>query len=359
MGSLSIGAGDLNPALPRSSRASFNAGAIPSSVRSSAALTGHRPSLPALYNSSLPTHQEAGWNPHYFRSSFSGASNPQNSAASANGSPSALELSAAAAYGGPGYDYRRDSGYGPSPPIVTNSESRRGSYAAQVPTTTGLNNLRRTQSAWHIHDALANVPQIRHSSFSYAAQPGALGAGLNGVSASSYGMVNGGVHPGYASQMSYHTGNPHQMSLDGMGNGMFGGGYLLSQQQQQQLLVEARRQSAHRHNLDAVGHNGMNGMGQYPGYSMHHPSYSGNMSMPHMSGPPPAPHHHRQVSHKGSFDSGRVQRSAILEDFRSNKHRRWELKVSLAIFPPLSYKILIPNASRTWLDTSWSLPVIN
>lgn len=103
----------------------------------------------------------------------------------------------------------------------------------------------------------------------------------------------------------------------------------------------------------------MNGMGQYPGYSMHHPSYSGNMSMPHMSGPPPAPHHHRQVSHKGSFDSGRVQRSAILEDFRSNKHRRWELKVSLAIFPPLSYKILIPNASRTWLDTSWSLPVIN
>ncbi|KAG0144958.1 hypothetical protein CROQUDRAFT_659257 [Cronartium quercuum f. sp. fusiforme G11] len=332
MAGLSLGGGaggDPNSVLPRSTRASFNAGVAPPTLRASG-LTGHRPSLPALYNSTLSTHQEAGWNPYYFRSSFSGASNPGgNTGNSIHGSPSALELSAAAAYGGPGYDYRRDSGYGPSPPIITSSESRRGSYVAPpVPTsTTGLNNLRRTQSAWHIHDAFANTPQIRHSSFSYGNQPGAAPTGLPGAGA--YGMATGGPnHSGYpAGHMGYPSENPHMMSMDGVGNGMYPGAGPLLSQQQQQLLLEARRQSSlARQNVDYSIPYGMNGTGpQYPYGGMHHPA----VPMSHMApnGTSPAHHqHHRQVSNKGSFESSRVHRSAILEEFRSNKHRRWELK---------------------------------
>lgn len=329
MSGLSLGSGDANPtALSRASRASFNAGPPPSSVRASG-MAGHRPSLPALYNGALSTHQEAGWNPYYFRSSISGASNPTgNSATTNHDTPSALELSAAVAYGGPGYDYRRDSGYGPSPPIVTDSQSRRSSHVAPIPgATTGLNNLRRTQSAWQIQDGFGGTPQMRHSSFSYAAQPSSLGAAQTGPHNAGYGI---GGNPGYGHQMGYNV-NPHMMSMDGMGmNPMFGvgagGGQLLSQQQQQ-LLSEARRQSMNRHNLDPYSQYSMGAMGQYPAYAMPHPGSMANMGIQHTSAPAPTSgHQNRQVSHKGSFDASRVHRSAILEEFRNNKHRRWELQ---------------------------------
>ncbi|CAH7686825.1 armadillo-type protein [Phakopsora pachyrhizi] len=296
----------------RSYRASFNAGAPNSAVRANG-LAAHRPSLPAPYGTSpLPTHKE-GWNPYYFRPSGASQDSPSALIHSSHETPTALELSAATAYG-QGYDYRRDSGYGPSPPIVSNSDTRRGSTISQVPAAGyGLNNLRRTQSAWHIHEAFANSPQVRHSSLSYfpAGAP-------NGVSASGYGL---GAPNGFTSQVGGY--NPNLMSMDGMF-----GDPMLSQQQQHQLLVEARRQSINRPSLD-FGYNALqypNSYGIHPGLVTNamgmNPGTLGGVGI----GSVPVPQRNRPVSHKSSFESNRVTRSAILEEFRSNKHRRWDLK---------------------------------
>ncbi|MBW0557880.1 hypothetical protein O181_097595, partial [Austropuccinia psidii MF-1] len=318
MSALSLG-GEIS----RSNRASFNAGASQSALRAS--LATHRPSLPAVH-SPLTTHQDSGWNPYYF------GSNPNQSnltTTSTHDTPSSLELSAAAAYG-QGYDYRRDSGYGPSPPIIGNSESRRESYASQVASVAGLNNLRRTQSAWHIHDAFATSPQLRHSSFSFMpAQANNMVAttASYGIPTTTYSLASG--TNGYAGQLSTSH-HPNLMSMDGM----FGGAPVLNQHQQ--LLAEARRQSMTRQPIDF----GYGRQYHNANYSMPPVMMSNGMNMRSAAALPagmvagvpvvnstPAPRHQNSVSHKNSFESGggRVVRSAMLEEFRSNKHRRWEL----------------------------------
>lgn len=229
MNSLSIGNDN-----PPSTRASFTAGAPNSALRNTA-VSAHRPSLPGLYNNSVPSQPDGGWNPYYF-GAHAGAANQLGSNNSSHDSPTSLELSAAVAYG-QGYDYRRDSGYGPSPPIVTSTDSRRDSYASQMAAASDLNNIRRTQSAWHIHDAFAAAPQIRHSSFSFMPNQasGLGGAGLShGMHAGAYGMgANGAV--GYGGQFAGAY-NPSLMSMDSIMNSS----HMLTQQH---LLAEARRQS--------------------------------------------------------------------------------------------------------------------
>jgi hypothetical protein len=185
-----------------------------------------------------------------------------------------------------------------------------------------LNNIRRTQSAWHIHDAFAAAPQIRHSSFSFMPNQASGIAGLShGMHVGNYGTG------GYAGHLAGAY-NPSLMSMDAMLNT----GHVLTQQQ---LLVEARRQSMNLQNMDLNGYGNAQYANSVP-YHMHPAVMAGNMgprggpipgSM--SSGKPASASHRNQsvVSHKSSFDSGRVSRSAVLEEFRSNKHRRWELKV--------------------------------
>lgn len=342
MNSLSIGADNA-----ASSRASFNAGTPNSALRNSA-FAGHRPSLPVLYNTSLPSQQDAGWNPYYF-GAHAGVANQLGSTSSNHDSPTSLELSAAMAYG-QGYDYRRDSGYGPSPPIVPSSDSRRDSYASQMAGAAELSNIRRTQSAWHIHDAFSAAPPIRHSSFSL--MPNQAGAGINhGMHAGAYGLgVNGAA--GYPGHLAGGY-NPSLMSM----NSMLNTGHMLTQQQ---LLAEARRQSINLQNLD------MSGYGNTPyvnsaTYSMHPAVMAGNMgpkggpAPSHMSGGKSAgtsQRNHSTVSHKASFDTGRVSRSAVLEEFRSNKHRRWELKDMTGLIVEFAGDQLGSRHIQSKLDTA-------
>ncbi|KAH9449828.1 hypothetical protein H4Q26_006542 [Puccinia striiformis f. sp. tritici PST-130] len=342
MGSLSMGTDNAI-----SSRASFNAGAPNSAIRN-AGLAAHRPSLPGLYNASAPSQPDGGWNPYYFGSQ-AGAANHLGATNPNHDSPSSLELSAAVAYG-QGYDYRRDSGYGPSPPIVSSGDARRDSYASQI---TDLNNIRRTQSAWHIHDAFA-APQIRHSSFSFMPNqtPGIGAAGLShGMHGVTYGMgANGAAGYGGHFEGAY---NPSLMSMDSMLNS----GHLLTQQQ---LLAEARRQSINLQNLELNGY----GNAQYANngaYSMHPGVMAGNMGprggptpATNMAGGKPAPVSRNQstVSHKSSFDSGRVSRSAVLEEFRSNKHRRWELKDMTGLIVEFAGDQLGSRHIQSKLDTA-------
>ncbi|POW19624.1 hypothetical protein PSHT_04464 [Puccinia striiformis] len=289
MGSLSMGTDNAI-----SSRASFNAGAPNSAIRN-AGLAAHRPSLPGLYNASAPSQPDGGWNPYYF------------------------ELSAAVAYG-QGYDYRRDSGYGPSPPIVSSGDARRDS----------------------------------HSSFSFMPNqtPGIGAAGLShGMHGVTYGMgANGAAGYGGHFEGAY---NPSLMSMDSMLNS----GHLLTQQQ---LLAEARRQSINLQNLELNGY----GNAQYANngaYSMHPGVMAGNMGprggptpATNMAGGKPAPVSRNQstVSHKSSFDSGRVSRSAVLEEFRSNKHRRWELKDMTGLIVEFAGDQLGSRHIQSKLDTA-------
>ncbi|PLW10641.1 hypothetical protein PCASD_22273 [Puccinia coronata f. sp. avenae] len=339
MNSLFIGTENLP-----SSRASFNAGTPASAIRNSA-LAAHRPSLPALYNNSPPSQPDGGWNPYYF-GAHSAAANQLGSTSSHHDSPTSLELSAAVAYG-QGYDYRRDSGYGPSPPIVTSTESRRDSHASQMAAATDLNNIRRTQSAWHVHDAFAAAPQIRHSSFSFMPNQAAGIAGLShGMHVGNYGTG------GYAGHLAGAY-NPSLMSMDAMLNT----GHVLTQQQ---LLVEARRQSMNLQNMDLNGYGNAQYANSVP-YHMHPAVMAGNMgprggpipgSM--SSGKPASASHRNQsvVSHKSSFDSGRVSRSAVLEEFRSNKHRRWELKDMTGLIVEFAGDQLGSRHIQSKLDTA-------
>ncbi|POV98561.1 hypothetical protein PSTT_14353 [Puccinia striiformis] len=327
MGSLSMGTDNAI-----SSRASFNAGAPNSAIRN-AGLAAHRPSLPGLPTLRLQVNQTAVGTPTTLAQPI-----PITT-------PKLLELSAAVAYG-QGYDYRRDSGYGPSPPIVSSGDARRDSYASQI---TDLNNIRRTQSAWHIHDAFA-APQIRHSSFSFMPNqtPGIGAAGL------SHGMH--GAPTAWVQTVQRAMGgayNPSLMSMDSMLNS----GHLLTQQQ---LLAEARRQSINLQNLELNGY----GNAQYANngaYSMHPGVMAGNMGprggptpATNMAGGKPAPVSRNQstVSHKSSFDSGRVSRSAVLEEFRSNKHRRWELKDMTGLIVEFAGDQLGSRHIQSKLDTA-------
>lgn len=346
MNSLSIGNDN-----PPSTRASFTAGAPNSALRNTA-VSAHRPSLPGLYNNSVPSQPDGGWNPYYF-GAHAGAANQLGSNNSSHDSPTSLELSAAVAYG-QGYDYRRDSGYGPSPPIVTSTDSRRDSYASQMAAASDLNNIRRTQSAWHIHDAFAAAPQIRHSSFSFMPNQasGLGGAGLShGMHAGAYGMgANGAV--GYGGQFAGAY-NPSLMSMDSIMNSS----HMLTQQH---LLAEARRQSMNLQNLELNGY----GNHQYANggaYNMHPAVMAGNMGprggpapASNMAGGKPAPptRNHSTVSHKSSFDSGRVSRSAVLEEFRSNKHRRWELKDMTGLIVEFAGDQLGSRHIQSKLDTA-------
>lgn len=348
MNSLSIGGDSAH-----SSRASFNAG-VPSVLRGSG-LAAHRPSLPALYNTSAPNQQaqEGGWNPYYFGANATTTNHQANSVSPNHDSPTSLELSAAAAYG-QGYDYRRDSGYGASPPIVTSTDSRRESYASQLTFGADLSNIRRTQSAWHIHDAFAAPPQVRHSSFSFMPNHASgLGAsGLpHGMHVGAYGLgANSGL--GYVGQFAGAY-NPALMSMDAT----LANSHMVTQQQ---LLAEARRQSLSLQSLELNGYAGQ----AYPGvnaYNMHPATMTAmgpragaapiNGSVAGSKSSSQRGHHH-SVSHKGSFESGRVARSAILEEFRSNKHRRWELKDMTGLIVEFAGDQLGSRHIQSKLDTA-------
>lgn len=73
---------------------------------------------------------------------------------------------------------------------------------------------------------------------------------------------------------------------------------------------------------------------------------------------PQSMHMYQQGIHSGRRREGDnpALRSPILDEFRANKSRKWELRVSAVIYPHLLALTLRP---RTSLATSWSLAVIS
>lgn len=138
---------------------------------------------------------------------------------------------------------------------------------------------------------------------------------------------------------------------------MLNTGHVLTQQQ---LLVEARRQSMNLQNMDLNGYGNAQYANSVP-YHMHPAVMAGNMGprggpiSGSMSNGKPASASHRNqsvVSHKSSFDSSRVSRSAVLEEFRSNKHRRWELKDMTGLIVEFAGDQLGSRHIQSKLDTA-------